>query len=56
MTCQEFQPNSGWHIKILKDAGMLEGEQNFRKELMRIEDLLACTQDDLEKVRLKQLR
>lgn len=40
--------------KMLKNAGMVEAEQSFRKELMRIEDLIACTQDDVEKEKLQK--
>lgn len=40
--------------KMLKNAGMVEAEQSFRKELMRIEDLITCTQDDLEKEKLQK--
>ena len=39
---------------ILKNAGMMKDEENYRKELMRIEDLIACCQDSEEKAMLKQ--
>ena len=39
---------------MLKNAGMMKDEENYRKELMRIEDLIACCQDSEEKAMLKQ--
>lgn len=39
---------------MLKNAGMMKDEENYRKELMRIEDLIACCQDSEEKVVLRQ--
>ena len=39
---------------LLKNAKMLEDEQNYRKELMQIEDLIACCHDPEEKLVLQQ--
>ncbi|MFJ8245092.1 DUF1992 domain-containing protein [Peribacillus asahii] len=39
---------------LLKNAKMLENEQNYRKELMQIEDLIACCHDPEEKLVLQQ--
>lgn len=39
---------------MLKNAGMIKDEENYRKELMRIEDLIACCHDSEEKAKLKQ--
>ena len=39
---------------MLKNAGMVKDEENYRKELMRIEDLIACCHDAEEKAKLKQ--
>lgn len=38
---------------MLKNAGMIKDEENYRKELMRIEDLIACCQDSDGKEKLK---
>ena len=40
--------------KILKNSGYLPPEIETRKEIKRIEDLIACTED--EHVRLKQMK
>lgn len=40
--------------KMLKNAGMLEEESDYRKELMRIEDLIACCDDDTKETRLQK--
>ena len=34
---------------MLKNAGMMKDEEKYRKELMRIEDLIACCHDSEEK-------
>ncbi len=39
---------------MLKNANMMKDEESYRKELMRIEDLIACCQDAEEKAKLKQ--
>ncbi|USK68851.1 DUF1992 domain-containing protein [Peribacillus asahii] len=39
---------------LLKNAKMLEDEQNYRKELMQIEDLIACCHAPEEKLVLQQ--
>ncbi|PLT32969.1 DnaJ family domain-containing protein [Bacillus sp. V5-8f] len=41
--------------RMLKNAGMLEEADNgYRKELMRIEDLLASCEDDTEREKLQK--
>jgi hypothetical protein len=39
---------------MLKNAGMIEEEQTYRKEILRIEDLIACCYDPKERDALKQ--
>lgn len=39
--------------KLLKNAGMLPEELQLRKEMVTLEDLLACCRDEAEKTKLR---
>ncbi|PEA54141.1 hypothetical protein CON64_14925 [Bacillus pseudomycoides] len=40
--------------KILKNAGMIPEEMHLQKEMLKIEDLLACCHDEVERKRLQE--
>jgi hypothetical protein len=40
--------------KILKNAGMIPEEVQLKKDMLKIEDLLACCYDEQERAKLKQ--
>ncbi|HEK9101580.1 DUF1992 domain-containing protein [Bacillus pfraonensis] len=47
-------PDLRMSYKILKNAGMIPAEMELQKDILKIEDLIACCYDEVERVKLKE--
>jgi septation ring formation regulator EzrA len=49
-----MSPELKMGYRLLKNAGFVNEELELKKEMLSLEDLMACCQDDAEKIRLEK--
>ncbi|WP_459502147.1 DnaJ family domain-containing protein [Bacillus sp. C1] len=47
-------PDLRMSYKILKNAGMIPAEMELQKDILKIEDLITCCYDEIERAKLKE--
>ncbi|KFN02115.1 DUF1992 domain-containing protein [Bacillus clarus] len=47
-------PDLRMSYKILKNAGMIPAEMELQKDILKIEDLIACCYDEVERIKLRE--